>query len=325
MDFRPRHPVSKGLERPGPRGLGRGDGAHFCSISSVSRSTSFSSWPFTAAAAALILLAAAPVAAYTSAVYRFTGGPEEYREHRIDLSQNFPGNFFIEGGLDAYASAVSTGTFRRFTGRGGWEGEAGSLSFFASAVPKVDAYQARGFGADLSLRAARGMTDSDRYWWLDLDLGMARTVHEDGIELLAERMHRGGKTARLVPLSLTQTDLSAGVRARLESLTVSASATGSLYDKNLDNRRIRSLRNSASAESVSALEGYPRRSLFGKVTYEFVMPVRVWATASRTEFVLDSPSRTSLSAGAGFRFKTLAELTMEVSRQRYAAGPADSY
>mgnify|MGYP001614226632 CR=1 FL=1 len=283
------------------------------------------SWPFSAAAAASIFLTAAPAAAYTSAVYRFTGGPEEYREHRIDLSQTFPGNFFIEGGLDASASAVSTGTFRRFTGRAGWEGEPGSLSFFASAVPKVDAYQARGFGADLSLRAARGMTDSDRYWWLDLDMGMARTVHEDGIELLAERMHRGGKAARLVPLSLAQTDLSAGVRARLESLTVSASAVGSLYDRNLDDRRIRSLRNAASADSVSALEGYPRRSLFGKVSYEFPRPIRVWATASRTDFVLDSPSSLTLGAGAGLRFKTLAELTLEYSRQRYAGSPADSY
>ena len=291
----------------------------------MSRSTSFLSWPFPAAAAALIFLAEAPAGAYTSAVYRFTGGPEEYRGHRIELSQTFPGQFFLEGGLDAYASAVSTGTFRRFTGRAGWEGEPGSLSFFASAVPKVDAYQAHGVGADLSLRAARGMTASDRFWWLDLDLGMARTVHEDGIELLAERMHRGGKTARVVLLRLAQTDLSGGVRVRLESLTVSVSAVGSLYDKNLDDRRIRSLLNAASAEAVSALEGYPRRSLFGKVSYEFPRPMRVWATAARTEFVLDSPSSLTLGAGAGLRFKTLAELTLEYSRQRYAGSPADDY
>ncbi|MEK7744200.1 MAG: hypothetical protein AAB578_07395, partial [Elusimicrobiota bacterium] len=113
--------------------------------------------------------------------------------------------------------------------------------------------------------------------------------------------------------------------ARLESLTVSASATGSLYDRNLDNRRIRSLRNAASAEAVSVLEGYPRRRLFGKVSYEFPMPVRVWATAARTDFVLDSPSSLTLGAGAALRFKTLAELSLEISRRSYAGGPADSY
>lgn len=267
----------------------------------------------------------APAGAEFVSSYRFTGGPKAYQGHHLDLFQKYSSGFFIEGGYDGYRSDPSTSAFRKFTARAGWEGAPGVLSFFAAAVPKTDAYQAREAGADLSLNAGRGFTLTDRFWRVDLNMGLARTLHQDGVELLAERRQRGGKTARLVPFEFVQTDLTAGVRGQFEGLALSASATGSGYDKSLDNRRVRTLRNKALDSAASALEGYPRRSFSAKLSYSFAAPLRLWSSLTRTDFVLDSPSSAAVSVGTAVQIKRVAEVTLEHSRERYAGGPADSY
>ncbi|MCR4295221.1 MAG: hypothetical protein NUW21_06780, partial [Elusimicrobia bacterium] len=214
-----------------------------------------------------------------------------------------------------YRSDSSGGTFVLIGLRLGWEEGPWSLGVEGAVQPKVAGYEKSAFGADALYTFPRDH--------LEVDAGGAVLAvrHEDefAAAIPAPASGPGSGARRLVSarpeaLVVLQADVSALTALRWPVAELSAEATKSLYDRDLDAANARESQFLELGGVDPVVQGFPDTNVNVRFEWKALARLRPHASWSHTTFKLGASPSNGYEGGARLR---LDRISLKAAYQRY--------
>lgn len=210
----------------------------------------------------------------------------------------------------------STDATRTYAARLSYQGEALSLSAYASLTPRANNYSARSVGAD----AGWAFLPEEEGAWLEeweLSAWWTRTDHTRG---LPPHPVRGGTPDR----QTLQDDIGGAISATACYLTATFDGYASVYDKPIARAAQVGRNRPPLANFVSLLDSFPENAMSARLEYDrwrAAIPSLSWA---RTNYVTDAPPAFTYGAGLTFAVWELRfDFSYELVKQK--GSPASGY
>lgn len=284
---------------------------------------------------ATLLLASSPAAAYFDASFTQTFGSNRYRGTK--LWADFGGDVHFKPAFSVYRSDVSNGTYKTLSARLGYDTKQWGAGVTAGGSPKVEGYSNGFFGADLTFsltpggdRAVRRIPGSPEgkapkgrgLARIDVGGSLFHTKHRDETQAPAAPPagppDRRGPRRRAAAVTIGQTDLSANAGVSLAGLHVSAEATVSRYDKDLDALAASPAAVTRLPGLAAVIQGFPKASLNAQLELGLLPMVDPYVSITRTKFQMSGvPDSTAVTIGASAGFEIVE---VHGSIERYLPG-----
>lgn len=255
---------------------------------------------------------AAPAAAGVSVGASETLGSSNYRGTKANASVDVNDNVYVAPSFSGYRSDTSSGTFKNFDLRLGYETGPVSLGVHGGFQPKTNGYSQRSFGADVTFSITPGgskhghkmagpssggeETFGSGLAGVDLGGGINHISHSDDLTAASSvngaGQRRAAGAARGRALAIDETDLSAFAGAKFLITELSANITKSVYSKSLDVvNGPRAAQFFAVSGFGAIVQGFPDTSTNLKLTWKTLPLVRPYISYTHTTFKLgDAPS-----------------------------------
>jgi len=286
--------------------------------------------------AVTVILAALAASASAAAGVSFgidqTLGSNNYRGTRAKASLDLSDKISIAPSFSTYRSDTSSGSFNTFGLRGGYETGPVALGVEAGFQPKTNGYQKTYVGGDLTFSLTPGGSSHGRKMagpssegeqtfgsglaGVDVGGAVMHTRHMDDYSAAgatgADR--RRATAVRSSRLTIGQTDLSAFAGLRFLIVEISAEATKSVYDKNLDAASAREAQALSLSGFGATVQGFPDTSANVKLKWKSLPLVKPYLSYTRTKFKLGAQPSDAYEAGGTVG---LQMLSVKASYQRY--------
>jgi hypothetical protein len=259
---------------------------------------------------ALALLAVLPVSSSggITAGVDGTTGSNGYRGLKAKASVDLNDSVYLTPSLATYRTDESSGAYNRAGLRLGYESGPVALGAQAAFQPKHNGYRQTLVGADVTFSVTPGGSKKGRKMagpssggggafgsgLAGVDVGAAFTHIRHTDDFAGSGTGSGARRSgarRATAFTIGQSDLTVFGGAKFLVAEVSAEATKSVYDKNLDENGARSSQ-LLSLPGVSSLQqGFPDRSFNVMAKLKVLPMVRPYASYTRTSFKLgEAPS-----------------------------------
>ena len=262
-----------------------------------------------------LLAAAVPARADAAVGADQTFGSGGYRAPSLRASADVGESLYLAPRARVYRSDSSGGTFVLVGLRLGYEEGPWSLGAEGSVQPKVAGYAKSAFGADAVYTFPRDH--------MEVEAGAAVTGirHEDELTAASASAASGAGSgarrpgaARTDALVVTQADLTALAALRWPVVELSAEATKSVYDRDLDAASARESQFLELGGADTVVQGFPDTSVNIRLEWKALARLRPYASWSHTTFELGAAPSNGYEAGARSR---LDRVTLRAAYQRY--------
>ncbi|HXT01364.1 MAG TPA: hypothetical protein VN915_11860 [Elusimicrobiota bacterium] len=269
----------------------------------------------------LLALAAAfaalsmPASAAVSVGADQTFGTSNYRGTKANASIDLSDSWYVSPTFSTYRTDNSSGSYYQGGLRVGYELGPLSLGLMGAFVPKNDGYRQNSVGADLTFSLAPGHTkhghrmagpasesnETYGYGLAGVDLGgsVVHVTHSDDFKAngtSGDALRQQG-APRANAFTVGETDLTAFAGLKFLITEISASVSKSLYDKDLDNNRVRESPFMPMGEFAAIESGFPESSYNGKIKWTMLPFVKPYVSFTHTNFKLGSAPSNATEAG----------------------------
>jgi hypothetical protein len=262
-----------------------------------------------------LLAAAVPARADASAGADQTFGSGGYRATSLRASADVGESLYLAPRARVYRSDSSGGTFVLIGLRLGYEEGPWSLGVEGAVQPKVAGYEKSAFGADAVYTLPRDHME------VDAGAAVLAVRHEDEFAAALPAPasgHGSGKrlpgAARSEALVVVQADVTALAALRWPAAELSAEATKSVYDRDLDAEGARESQFLELGGVDSVVEGFPDTNVNVQLKWTGLARLRPYASWSHTTFKLGASPSNAYEVGARSR---LDRVSLKAAYQRY--------
>lgn len=265
---------------------------------------------------AVLLVGFAPFAAAgVSLGVDQTLGSDNYRGTRAKASLDLTDSIYIEPSFSIHRTDSSSGSFKTFALRAGYETGPAALGAEAGFQPKTNGYAKSFVGADLTFSLSPGGTSHGHRLAgrssegaetfgsglaaVDLGVSARHTRHSDDWSAAGTSgsARRRAGALRSSAFSVGQTDLSAFAGAKFLILEASAEAVRSVYDKNLEDNGAREAQALSLGGFGVVVQGFPESSFNAKLKVKTLPMVRPYASYTRTKFKMGGEPSDAVELG----------------------------
>ncbi|MDD5304122.1 MAG: hypothetical protein PHS14_13560 [Elusimicrobia bacterium] len=287
-------------------------------------------------AAVVAVLCALPARAGVTAGVDQTLGTAGYRGTKVRASVDIGDAFYLAPSFSTYRSDASSGSYRTFALRAGYE--TGPLAFGVEAAvqPKTNGYKREEIGGDATFSLTPGGSAHGRKMAgpssggtetfgaglaaVDVGAGLNFIRHSDDLQAapaggVSGMRSRRPAVARATTLTFGQTDVSVFGGLRFLVAEASVELTKSAYSKNLDavNARESQFLQLSGVDSIA--QGFPDTSANARLTWKSLPLVKPYVSYTHTTFKLGAAPSNAYAVGAKAGFEMI---TVKAGYERYA-------
>lgn len=288
-------------------------------------------------AAAVAVLCALPARAGVTAGADQTLGTAGYRKTKVRASVDIGEAFFLAPSFSTYRSNSSSGSYRTFGLRAGYE--TGPLAFGAEVAvqPKTNGYKREEIGGDVTFSLTPGGSKHGRKMAgpssggeetfgaglaaVDVGAGLRFLRHSDDLQAAPSSGGGAGpgprrpSAARGATLTFAQTDISVFGGLRFLVAEASVEVVKSAYSKNLDALNAREGQALDLSGVESTVQGFPDTSANARLTWKSLPLVKPYVSYTHTTFKLGSAPSNAYEVGAK---AGLNMITVKAGYEHYA-------
>ena len=263
----------------------------------------------------VVIFLATPAAASITPNLSLTSGSEGYRGSSLSLNwkttikEEGPLNgwvFHLKPGSRSYRTDTSSGTFRTFSLEAGLENTFSHVNFTGSSSPEVNGYRNHAVGLEGALHYPPRSEKEDHPVQVELTLGFLSTTHTDEFQVVRSTLTSKGRSPvrkRTNAINIQQNDGTVGIEFILHDWSLSAQATHSSYDQDLEAIQARSAQIESLAGLNTLVQGFPESSVTSRVECDALPLVSPYVSYTRTKFKLDAPEIKAVTVGATISIK----------------------
>lgn len=289
-------------------------------------------------AAAVAVLCALPARASVTAGVDQTLGTAGYRKTKVRASIDLGDAFYLAPSFSTYHSDRSSGSYRTFGLRAGYETGPLALGAGIAVQPKTNGYKREEFGGDVTFSLTPGGSSYGRKMAgpssggeetfgsglaaVDVGAGLSFIRHSDdfqaatgGTSGMGSGRRDRSTVARTATATFGQVDFSVFAGLRFLIAEASVELTKSRYDKNLEALNARESQALDLSGVESTVQGFPDTSANARLSWKSLPLVKPYVSYTRTTFKLGSAPSNAYEVGAKAGFDMV---TVKAGYERYA-------
>lgn len=226
-----------------------------------------------------------------------TLGNQNYVGTKVKGTLDLPNEFYFQPSFSLYHDDLSSGTYKTFSGRLGYDEDSWGAGTTLGGSPKTNGYGNLFFGADGARYIKPGGKDETFGFGLseaDLGGGLTLTDHVDDFE---QSPKGKGTVQRASALHVLEADFDFNALLIFQRWSLKLDFTQSVYNKNLESENARAARIAALAGLSGIIQGFPDQNfnvMWKWLDIRFLTP---YLSFTHTTFEIGTPVANSYEVG----------------------------